>query len=153
MIDINLTGMFYCCREVGKEMIKRRQGKIINISSSAGLAGVPYMSHYVASKHGVVGLTKALAVEWGKYNVNVNCICPGATMTPMLLNATTPKYREERIQRIPLHRLAEPDDQAKAALFLASPESDYLTGIVVCTDGGLSALAPSTSESALKGET
>ena len=93
MIDIDMGGVFYCCREAGKEMIKRKYGKIINFGSTAGLTGIPYMSHYTAAKHGVVGLTKALATEWGKYNVNVNCICPGATLTPMLLSATTPAYR------------------------------------------------------------
>jgi 3-oxoacyl-[acyl-carrier protein] reductase len=153
MMNVNLNGMFYCCREIGREMIKRKRGKIINISSTAGLAGVPYMAHYVASKYGVVGLTKALAVEWGKHNVNVNCICPGATLTPMILSATTPKYRAERIERIPLGRLAQPEDQATAALFLASSESDYITGAVLCVDGGIFALAPSTSASALRGET
>lgn len=153
MIDTNLNGMFYCCREVGKEMIRKKRGKIINISSTAGLAGVPHMASYVASKHGVVGLTKALAAEWGKYNINVNCICPGATLTPMLLAHTTPEYRAERIKRVPLGRLAQPEDQANAALFLASSDSDYISGAIICVDGGIYALAPSTSTRALKGET
>lgn len=153
MIDVDLSGTFYCCREAGKEMIKRKQGKIVNISSTAGIAGVPYMSHYTAAKHGVVGLTRALATEWGKYNVNVNCICPGATLTPLILNATTPQYREDRMERTPLCRLAEPLDQAKVALFLASSDADYVTGAIIGVDGGISALAPSTSRGALRGET
>jgi 3-oxoacyl-[acyl-carrier protein] reductase len=152
MIDIDLGGVFYCCREVGKAMIKRKYGKIVNFGSTAGLAGVPYMAHYTAAKHGVVGLTRALATEWGKYNINVNCICPGATLTPMLLTATTPEYRNERADRIPLNRLATPEEQAEVALFLASSASDYVTGNVMSTDGGILALAASTTNSALKGE-
>ena len=151
MIHVNLTGVFFCCRDVGREMIRRKQGKIINFGSTAGLAGTPYMSHYAAAKHGIVGLTKSLASEWGKYNIQVNCICPGATMTPMLLGATTEEYRRDRTKRIPLNRLATPDDQANVALFLASAESDYVTGTTLCVDGGVFAMASSTSEAALLG--
>ena len=153
MIDVDLGGTFYCCREAGKEMIRRKRGKIVNFSSTAGLAGVPYMAHYTAAKHGVVGLTKALAAEWGKYNINVNCICPGATETSMLLESTTEQYRAERAGRTPLNRLAKPLDQAKVVLFLVSEASDYLTGNAICTDGGIYAMAASTSASALHGET
>ena len=152
MIDVDLGGVFYCCREVGKAMIKRKYGKIVNFGSTAGLTGVPYMAHYTAAKHGVVGLTKALAAEWGKYNINVNCICPGATLTPMLMTATTPEYRAERAERIPLNRLATPEEQADVALFLASSASGYVTGNVISTDGGIFALSASTTNSALKGE-
>jgi len=151
MIDVDLTGVFYCCREAGRQMIHQRYGKIINFGSTAGLAGVPYMAHYTAAKHGVVGLTKALACEWGKYGINVNCICPGATETPMLLHSTTPEYRAERIARTPLNRLATPDDQARVVSFLASSDSDYMTGNIICTDGGIAALAASTSSAALSG--
>jgi len=151
MINVNLTGVFYCCRDVGREMIKRQQGKIINFGSTAGLAGAPYMSHYAAAKHGIVGLTKSLATEWGKYNIQVNCICPGATLTPMLLGATTAEYRTDRAKRIPLKRLATTEDQANVALFLASAESDYVTGATLCVDGGVYAMASSTSEAALLG--
>ena len=152
MLNVDLSGIFYCCREVGREMIKRKRGKIINFSSTAGLAGIPSMAHYCAAKHGVVGLTKALAVEWGKYNVNVNCICPGATLTPLLLGATTESHRNERARKVPLQRLATPEDQAQVALFLASSESDYVSGGVLCVDGGIFALAASTSESAFRAE-
>ena len=153
MIGVDLSGVFYCCCEVGKGMIKRTRGKIINFSSTAGVAGVPYMTHYTAAKHGVVGLTKALAAEWGKYNINVNCICPGATLTSMLLESTTEQYRAQRAARTPLNRLATPEDQAKVVLFLASSESNYVTGNIVCTDGGIYAMAASTSSNALQGDT
>ena len=88
-------------------MIPRRSGKIVNFGSTAGIAGVPYMAQYTAAKHGVVGLTKSLAVEWGKYNVNVNCICPGATETPMFVNTLSPEAREQRVKRIPLQRFGK----------------------------------------------
>jgi len=153
MIDVDLTGVFFCCREAGKIMIPQRRGKIINFGSTGGLAGIPYMAHYTAAKHAVIGLTKSLATEWGKYNINVNCICPGATQTPMLMNSTTPEYRAERIARTPLNRLATTEDQARVALFLASDDSDYVTGNMICTDGGIYALAASTSSSALAGST
>lgn len=152
MIDVDLGGVFYCCREAGKVMVEKRYGRIINFGSTAGLAGVPYMVHYTAAKHGVVGLTKALAAEWGKYNINVNCICPGATLTPMLVQSTSEEYRSERARRTPLNRLATPGDQAAVALFLAGPAAGYLTGNVICTDGGIYAMAASTSTGALEGE-
>lgn len=152
VIDVNLTGVFLCCREVGKAMINQRSGKIVNFASTAGISGVPYMAHYTASKHGVAGLTRALAVEWGKYNIHVNCICPGATATPMLLESTTEEYRADRSKRVPLQRLGKPEEQARAALFLASSESDYVNGSLLCVDGGVSALSPATSTEALSEE-
>lgn len=148
-IDVNLTGVVYTCQEVGKHMIKRRGGKIVNFGSTAGVAGAPYLAHYTAAKHGIVGLTKALAVEWGKYNINVNCVCPGATETPMFFGATTPEIRKNRAERIPLRRFARTIDQANAALFLASEESDYVTGAVLCVDGGAAAMSPATGTDVL----
>jgi NAD(P)-dependent dehydrogenase (short-subunit alcohol dehydrogenase family) len=151
-IDVNLVGVFYACQEVGRQMIPRRAGKIVNFGSTAGVAGVPYMAHYTAAKHGVVGLTKALAVEWGKYNVNVNCICPGATETPMFINTLSAEAREQRVKRIPLQRFGKTIDQANAALFLASSDSDYLTGSIICVDGGAAAISPATATEVLLGQ-
>jgi len=147
-IDINLTGVFICCKEVAKTMISQRRGKIVNIASIAGLSGVPYMVPYTAAKHGVVGFTRALAAEWGKYNINVNCICPGATLTPLLLSQG-PKFQADRMRRVPLGRLGKPMDQANAVLFLACSDSDYITGSAISVDGGVFAMAPGTSESQL----
>ena len=149
IIDVNLTGVIYTCQVVGKVMIKQGWGKIVNFGSTAGLTGAPYFAHYTAAKHGVVGLTKALAVEWGKYNINVNCICPGATETPMFFEATTPEIRKKRAERIPLRRFAKTIDQANAALFLATEESDYITGAVLCVDGGAAAMSPATGTDVL----
>ena len=152
-LDINLTGVFLCCQAFGQRMIQRRSGKIVNLSSTAGLTGVPGMAHYSAAKHGVVGLTRALAVEWGKYNINVNCICPGATATPMLMQSTDEAWRENRSSRIPLHRLATPEDQARVALFLVSHDANYVNGAVIATDGGVAAMAAGTETSAILLET
>lgn len=151
-VDINLIGVFLSCQEAGRLMIPRRSGKIVNFGSTAGIAGVPYMAHYTAAKHGVVGLTKALAVEWGKYNINVNCICPGATETPMFLATLPLEARQERVKRIPLQRFGKTSDQANAALFLASSDSDYLSGSVVCVDGGAAAISPATATDVLLGQ-
>ena len=140
MIDVNLSGTFYCCLAASREMAKKKRGKIINISSMAGLAGIPNSAHYVASKHGVIGLTKALAVDFAKYGINVNCICPGTTLTPMVRGTMSPEYQEARSKRVPLGRLGRPEDQANAAIFLASSQSDYMTGSIVCVDGGMYSL-------------
>lgn len=145
MVHVTLSGPFYCSQLVGREMIKRRCGKIVNISSVGGLVAIPYSVDYVAAKHGVLGLTKALAIEWAKYGITVNAICPGITET-----ATTkadienyPGYKQilsARIARIPMGRIADPSDQAKAAVFLASSDADYITGSVLVVDGGTYAL-------------
>ena len=151
VIDIDLTGVFLCCREVGRAMIGQRAGKIINFGSTVALCGAPNLVHYTAAKHGVLGLTRALAVEWGKHNITVNCICPGGTLTPMTQAfSPTPDYWDERIRRIPLGRVAQPEDQARVALFLASSDSDYISGSTICVDGGVVAMAPGTPESALQ---
>jgi NAD(P)-dependent dehydrogenase (short-subunit alcohol dehydrogenase family) len=147
-VAVNLTGTFLACQAFGRAMIAQGGGAIVNVASTAGTFGVPAMAAYTAAKHGVVGLTKALAVEWGRHGVRVNCICPGATLTPMLLG-TTDEYRAARTRRIPLGRLGEPTDQASVALFLASPGAAYVTGAIIPVDGGIAAMAPGTSESAL----
>jgi NAD(P)-dependent dehydrogenase (short-subunit alcohol dehydrogenase family) len=149
VIDVNLTGVFFLCQQVGCVMMGQGYGKIVNFGSTAGVAGAPYFAHYTAAKHGVVGLTKALAVEWGKFNINVNCICPGATETPMFLAATTPEIRKERAKRIPLQRFGKTVEQARVALFLSTEDSDYVTGAVVCVDGGAAAMSPATGTDVL----
>jgi 3-oxoacyl-[acyl-carrier protein] reductase len=147
-VDVNLSGTFHACRAFGAEMVRRGRGSIVNVASTAGQFGVPGMAAYTAVKHGVVGLTRALAVEWGPAGVRVNCICPGATMSPMLMSATQ-EFRESRIRRIPLGRFGEPGDQAAVALFLASDRAAYVTGAIIPVDGGVAAMAPGTSEAAL----
>jgi NAD(P)-dependent dehydrogenase (short-subunit alcohol dehydrogenase family) len=142
MLGVCLSGPFYLCQLVGKQMITARSGKIVNMSSMAGLFGPILMADYSAAKHGVVGLTKALGVEWAKYNINVNCICPGITETEMAREwgSKYPDVMAKRLARVPLKRLAQPEDMASVALFLASSDSDYMTGSVLSVDGGNGAL-------------
>ncbi len=136
VIDVNLHGLFYCCHAAAKMMMQQKSGKIINISSLAGLIGIPNQCPYVASKHGVIGLTKALAIDLGPYNIHVNCICPATTLTPMGLQTRSKEFIEAESRRTPLDRMAVPEDHARTALFLASSQSDFLTGVILPVDGG-----------------
>jgi NAD(P)-dependent dehydrogenase (short-subunit alcohol dehydrogenase family) len=142
-MDINIKSQFLCSKAVIEHMIKQKRGKIINIASLASHIGAPGLAAYGASKGGVVQLTKALAVEFGKYNIMVNAVSPGLTMTELIKSAV--KDRPDFIEgtdRIPLRRAAEPEDIANVVLFLASSESDYITGQVLIVDGGLMAIHP-----------
>ena len=142
-IDVNLKGQFLCSQAVAKHMIPRKRGKIVNIASLAAHIGTPGLVAYSASKGGVIQLTKVLAVEWGKHNITVNAVSPGLTMTELVkaVFKDRPEFTEG-VDRIPLKRLAEPEDIANAVLFLASPEADYVTGQVLAVDGGTLAVHP-----------
>ncbi len=142
LVAVSLTGVFICSQLVGREMIKRKSGKIINLASTAGFLGLPSATAYTAVKHGVVGLTKALAVEWGRFGINVNAASPGSTLTGRAEKyfKSDPAAYADRAARVPLGRLAYPSDQAKLIAFLASADADYITGQVVVADGGTSAL-------------
>ncbi|MEM2906059.1 MAG: 3-oxoacyl-ACP reductase FabG [Candidatus Bathyarchaeia archaeon] len=139
-IAVNLTGMFLCAQAVGRVMIKQGGGKIISTSSVSGKLGHPGNVAYAASKHGVIGMTKVMAVEWGKYHVNVNCIGPGIARTPMTerLFKNEEWYRQQ-VAKVPMGRLAETDDLVGAVIFLASPASDYITGQTIFIEGGRTA--------------
>jgi len=137
LIAVNLTGMFICAQAVGKIMIKQGGGKIINTSSVSGKLGHPGNLAYAAAKHGVIGMTKVMAVEWGKHNINVNCIGPGVTRTPMTRTAFTDQQRyEELASKVPMGRLGEPEDLVGTVVFLASDASDYVTGQTIYVEGG-----------------
>jgi NAD(P)-dependent dehydrogenase (short-subunit alcohol dehydrogenase family) len=137
IIAVNLTGMFICAQAVGKLMIKLGGGKIINTASVSAKLGHPGNLAYAAAKHGVVGMTKVMAVEWGKYGVNVNCIGPGVIKTPMTMKAfSDPEQYQELARRVPLGRLGEPDDIIGAVVFLASEASNYVTGQTIYVEGG-----------------
>jgi NAD(P)-dependent dehydrogenase (short-subunit alcohol dehydrogenase family) len=142
VMNINLKGPFFCSQAVGKQMIKQKCGKIINIASIVAHVAVPFQSAYASSKGGVLQLTKVLAVEWAKYNINVNVVSPGMTETPLTseLIRKNPEPFLGRIKRIPLRRINKPQDIANAVLFLASPESDNITGHALIVDGGVYAL-------------
>ncbi len=121
VMSINLDGTFFWARAVAsRSMIPRREGAIVNIASIGGLVGFPNAASYTASKHAVVGLTKALAVDWGQYNIRVNAVCPGMTWSNLSKAdvAKNPQHYAVREPRIPLGHAAQPEEQAKAVLFL-----------------------------------
>jgi 3-oxoacyl-[acyl-carrier protein] reductase len=139
VLDVNLSGEFFGARAVAEHMMERRSGRIINLSSSAwrhgGVAtggGLPYVS----SKAGVIGLTRSLCKALGPYNITVNAIAPGPTHTPMT-STWLSKAEESLKEQIPLRRLGTPQDIANAALFLASDEAGFITGICLDVNGGL----------------
>ena len=136
VIDVNLKGVFLCCKAVIDHMIERRYGKIVSVASIAGKEGNPTLIPYSSSKAGVICLTKALAKEVTEYSINVNCVCPGPTNTP-LFNAQPERMREALTRAIPFRRVAEPEEIADAILFFASDRSNYLTGQVLSVSGGL----------------
>jgi NAD(P)-dependent dehydrogenase (short-subunit alcohol dehydrogenase family) len=137
VIGVNLTGMFTCAQAVGRVMIKQGKGKIINTASVSAKLGHPGNLAYSAAKHGVVGMTKVMAVEWGKYGVSVNCIGPGVIKTAMTMKAfSDPEKYQELVRKVPLGRLGEPDDLIGAVVFLASEASNYVTGQTIYIEGG-----------------
>jgi NAD(P)-dependent dehydrogenase (short-subunit alcohol dehydrogenase family) len=138
-LNVNLKGQFLCARAAAKEMAKNKWGRIINIASiSSGGCGIafPLIAHYTASKGGVVALTEALAVELTPQGINVNAICPGAIDTDMVKAVKEGGQLEQILLRIPKGRLGQPEDIANLAVFLASDESDYITGAAIVIDGG-----------------
>ncbi len=140
MMGINLKGVFLMCQAVARQMIKQKYGKIINISSISGvIANRPQtQSHYNTAKAGVTNLTRCLAVEWAKYNINVNCLSPGYTLVPRLERrfTTNPEIANSWKSFIPMGRLADPVEMVGAAIFLASEASSYVTGADIIVDGG-----------------
>ena len=139
VIEVNLTGPFLMCREFGKEMLERGSGSIVNIASVAGLLGVADRAAYNASKHGLVGLTRTLAAEWGGRGVRVNAVCPGWVKTEMdAEDQDGGGYTDEDIEgRVPMGRFARPEEVARAVAFLADPEqSAFVNGHTLSVDGG-----------------
>jgi 2-hydroxycyclohexanecarboxyl-CoA dehydrogenase len=136
VIAINLGGLVHLTQALLPPMIQANKGKIVNVASDAGRVGSAGETVYAAAKGGVIAFTKSLAREVARYAINVNCVCPGPTDTPML--ATRPeKLREAFVKAIPFRRFAKPQEIADAILFFASPRSDYITGQVLSVSGGL----------------
>jgi NAD(P)-dependent dehydrogenase (short-subunit alcohol dehydrogenase family) len=138
-IAVNLTGPFLMCREFGKVMLERGSGSIVNVSSIAGLLGVSDRAAYNASKHGLVGLTRTLAAEWGGRGVRVNAVCPGWVKTEMdAEDQGSGGYTDADIEgRVPMARFATPEDIARAVAFLADPGwSGFVNGHTLSVDGG-----------------
>ncbi|MFZ0565797.1 MAG: 3-oxoacyl-ACP reductase FabG [Chlamydiales bacterium] len=136
VININLKSVYNMCREVVRQMLKARSGKIINITSVVGLQGNAGQTNYAASKAGMIGFTKSLAKEISNRNICVNCIAPGFIKTDMT-DKLNDKQKEAIQSQIPMRRLGEPVDVANAAVFLASSLADYITGQVLTVDGGM----------------
>ena len=136
VIDINLTSTFLMCKFAIKTMLKNKKGKIINISSVVGHTGNMGQSNYTASKAGIVAMSKSLAIEYAKKNININCISPGFIKTAMT-EKIDEKFKDIIISKIPSARLGEPEDVANAVLFLASNQSDYINGETLHVNGGM----------------
>ncbi len=136
VINSNLKSVFNYTKAVLKPMIGQRYGKIVNISSVVGIIGNPGQANYVASKAGVIGFTKSNAKELASRNINVNAVAPGFISTDMT-EKLNDQQREAILSNVPLKRLGLPEDVAKTVLFLAGPDSDYITGQVLTVDGGM----------------
>lgn len=137
IISVNLTGTFLCCQAVSPVMRSRKQGKIINISSGVVHMGRAWYAHYVSSKAGVIGLTRALANELGDDNVTINAITPGPTETEIPRETVTPEQAEAMIAAQAIRRRETPRDLVGVVVFLSSDESEFITGQVINVDGGL----------------
>jgi len=136
VIDINLTSTFLLSKNVLKKMLKSKKGKIINITSIVGHTGNIGQANYTASKAGVVAMSKSLALEYGKKNINVNCISPGFISTEMT-DKINDDYKEILKSKIPMNRFGTPNDIANTVIFLCSKLSDYITGETIHVNGGM----------------
>lgn len=139
VIDTNLKGVFNCTKQVARKMTKQKYGRIINLSSIAGLVGNIGQANYSASKAGVVGFTKTLAAELGGYGITVNAVAPGFIKTDMT-DAIPENAKKKIIENIPLKSIGFPEDVANVVYFLANDTGRYITGQVISVDGGLSAI-------------
>ena len=137
VLSVNLKSMFYCCKAVLPHMIALKSGKIVNISSVAGIAGMAGQTAYSASKSGILGLTRSLAVETARFGIQVNAVSPGYVNTDMV-NAVPENLKTEYLARIPVKRFAEAEEIARAVSWLCSEQCSYMTGQNLVLDGGLS---------------
>ena len=136
VININLTSTFLMCKFSIKKMLKNKSGKIVNITSVVGHTGNLGQTNYTASKAGIVAMSKSLAIEYAKKNINVNCISPGFIKTAMT-DKIDDKFKEVIVSKIPSARLGEPEDIANAVLFLSSDQSNYINGETIHVNGGM----------------
>jgi 3-oxoacyl-[acyl-carrier protein] reductase len=136
VIDVNLKGTWNMCKNITRHFLKNKSGSIINITSVVGLIGNPGQANYVASKAGIIGLTKSLAKEFGSRNITVNAIAPGFIETD-LTNELPEEVKQTYLKQIPLNRFGRTEDVANACAFLASEEANYITGQVISVNGGM----------------
>lgn len=138
VINTNLKGLWLCMKSEIPYLLKNKGGAIVNLSSIAGLIGFPGLPAYVASKHGIAGLTKTAALEYADKNIRVNAVCPGPIMTPMLKRLMSSKhgFEEQLIAGVPQKKIGTPEDIANTILFLSSDEAAYITGQCLAVDGG-----------------
>jgi 2-deoxy-D-gluconate 3-dehydrogenase len=141
VLDVNLKGLFFCAQAVARRMRDTGGGRIVNIASQMGLVGYYKRAAYCSSKAGVINLTRVLAIEWAEYGIAVNAVAPTFVLTPL----TAPYFeeagfREDILSRIPLRRLARPEDVAAAVVYLASPAAEMVTGHTLAVDGGWTAI-------------
>lgn len=135
-LDVNLSGTFYCMQAAAREMAKRRYGRVVNISSVAGLIGPIDLAAYGAAKAGIIGLTRAAALDLADLGITVNAIAPGPVETELMLGAWSAEALRERPQHGAIARFGTVDEIAHCALFLASPDSGFITGVTISVDGG-----------------
>jgi 3-oxoacyl-[acyl-carrier protein] reductase len=136
LMAVNLRGVFLCCRAVAPAMKQQQWGKIVNISSGTVFFGATNLAHYVTSKAGVIGLTRSLARELGDYHITVNAIAPGLIVSTDELSESRAALQAQRVQARAIKRPERPDDLVGTAIFLCSPESDFMTGQTLVVDGG-----------------
>ncbi len=146
-MDVNAKGIFFCCQEEAKIMMKQNSGKIINTASLASKIGAPFLAHYAASKFALLGFTFTMALELAQYNINVNAVCPGVVLTDMIQREWEWESQIRGInketlisnikQSVPLGRFATPEDIANLFVFLASDDSNYITGQAFNINGGM----------------
>lgn len=140
VVNVDLKGVFFCAQAVGKQMIKQKRGKIINIASILGVVGDRQVLPYCVSKGGVIQMTKALALEWARHDIQVNALCPGYVITPMNEeDLKNEKISSHIMRKIAMRRYGEVEDMVGAAVFLASEASNYMTGQLIVIDGGWTA--------------
>ncbi len=136
VVAIHLSGAFFCSQAAAREMARRGYGRIVSMASIAGLMAPPEAAHYAAAKAGIIGLTRAMAMDLASSGITANAIAPGPVLTEMLREIWDEEGLKERGEHVPVRRLATVDEIARAVLFLAAPQSAYITGVVIPVDGG-----------------